>query len=269
MIYLFAGSSQIKVSSNNSKNQDTEMKTNTQNPIIRLAILSFLFLSTLSCTRVYLPNAAQTVFYDNEGDASIAAFTGTNGFDGQISYAVTDDWFVGIAGSFMNADSNKEDATDFIRHSYYEGGFGYYSKFGSRGKYNIQGGIGRGNIETISVYSFFGDHAVPGTGVYHKYFLQNTIGFSTSAIDLGGNVRFNYVDFQHLRIYDEIFRHQKDYFIEPTFFLRAGWKNFRYNMQCSLIFGLKRDRPFDYDWLRINMGLSYQFNIFGKSKEEY
>ena len=87
-------------------------------------------------------------------------------------------------------------------------------------------------------------------------------------VDLGGAVRYSYVDFykfssdrQDIEPVEHIYNH----FIEPTFFVRVGYKYVKWHFQYSLAFGLREESPFDYKINRISIGLTFKYNILGKN----
>lgn len=226
-----------------------------------------LFILFQSCTPVYIPNVSNTAFYEDSGDLSASVFLGSTGYDGHVSYALSDHVFLHSGGSFFYEDSSSQNREDYIKHYYYEGALGYYTNFASKGQTTLQIGVGRGAAEAVSIFKFIDYNEIPITGKYLKYFFQSTLGFSTKIIDFGGCVRYNYVEFFRYRYKDEEYTTDVyNHFMEPAVFIRAGWKYFRYHAQVSYILGLRNNSPFDYDFLRFSVGFSFKYNLFGKNK---
>ncbi len=239
-----------------------------RNRFFQWCVFAFpLLMFFKACTPVYIPNVSNTAFYDNSGDISASAFLGTSGFDGQLSYALSDHIYLHSGGSFFYDDSNRQEREDYIKHYYYEGALGYYTDFASKGKTTFHIGIGRGVTEAVSIFEFIDYNEIPITGKYLKYFFQSTMGLSTNIVDFGGCVRYNYVEFYRYTYREENYRTDVyNHFIEPAVFIRAGWKSFRYHAQISYILGLRNESPFNYDFLRFSVGFSFKYNLFGKNK---
>lgn len=213
----------------------------------------------------YRPNVANTTFYENNGDFGASGFIGSTGFDGQLSYAFSDYFYLLGSGSFTFQDSNKAEVIDYEKHYYYEGGLGFYSTIGTKGRFTFHFGMGKGTSRIIGISNIFGYHEVPQRGKYFKYFIQSTMGFSTSIIDFGGSVRYNYVDFYQFQVRDNLQKNVFNHFFEPAFFIRAGWRYWRTHVQLSIIDGLRKESPFSYDYFRVSVGFSFKYNLFGKN----
>ncbi|MEJ2053713.1 MAG: hypothetical protein P8X42_07310 [Calditrichaceae bacterium] len=237
---------------------------------MRLLVLrTFVLLSSAvffySCAAVYIPNVAHTTFYEGSGDLSISGFTGSTGFDGQISYAVTDNMYLYGAAAYLNEDSTLENNDDFLNHSYQEGAIGYYHVMGNSGRYTMHMGYGQGEAEAIDRYIFFGNQELKALGKYRKYFFQSCLGMSNNIVDFGGAIRYNYVDFYEFSSSNETREHIFNHFIEPTFFVRLGYKYIKWHFQYSLTLGLRDDSPFDYKVNRISVGVTFKYNILGNN----
>jgi len=232
---------------------------------LRIFIISLSAVFFYSCAAVYVPNVAHTEFYEGAGDISVSGFSGSTGFDGQLSCAVTDNIYIYGAAAFLNEDSTLENNDDFLEHSYQEGAIGYYHIMGSSGRYTMHMGYGQGEAEAVDNYVFFGDRNIKATGKYRKYFFQSCLGMSNNVVDFGGAIRYSYVDFYEFKSASETREHIYNHFIEPTFFVRLGYKYIKSHFQYSLAFGLRNNSPFDYRVNRISLGLTFRFNILGEN----
>ena len=240
---------------------------------MRLSTIKIFFVISIaiifsSCAAVYVPNVAHTTFYEESGDVSVSGFIGSTGYDGQVSFAVTNNLYIYGAANFMDEDSTSETNDDFLKHSYQEGALGFYHVMGTSGRYTMHAGIGHGEAEAFDRYNFFGDVEVKAKGDYRKYFFQSALGMSNDIVDLGGAVRYSYVDFYKFRSDREDIEpveHVYNHFIEPTFFVRVGYKYVKWHFQYSLAFGLRDESPFEYKINRISIGLTFKYNILGKN----
>lgn len=234
---------------------------------ILVIISSAIILS--SCATVYVPNVAHTTFYEESGDLSVSGFAGTTGFDGQVSAAITNNIYLYGAAAFMDKDSTTEMDDDYLDHSYQEGAIGFYHVMGTSGRYTMHMGYGQGKAEAVDNYnSLFGEQTIFAKGDYHKYFFQSALGMSKNVVDLGGAIRYCYVNFDKFNpdVEDiEPVKNVYNHFIEPTFFVRVGYKYIKWHFQYSFAFGLRDESPFDYKRNRISMGITFKYNILGKN----
>ena len=127
-----------------------------------LKILSIVSIAIIlsSCAAVYVPNVAHTTFYEESGDLSVSGFTGSTGYDGQVSAALTNNLYFYGAASFLEEDSTSENYDDFLHHTYQEGAIGYFNTMGTSGRYTMHAGFGHGEAEAVDRYDFFGDQVL-------------------------------------------------------------------------------------------------------------
>lgn len=221
-----------------------------------------------SCAAVYVPNVAHTTFYEESGDVSLSGFIGSTGYDGQVSAAITNNLYIYGAASFMEEDSTSYEDDDYLKHNYQEGAIGFYHCIESSGRYTMHMGIGHGEAEAYDRFNFFGDQKVAADGKYRKYFFQSALGMSKDIVDLGGSIRYSYVDFYEFNSNGEDYgrvEHIFNHFIEPSFFVRLGYKYVKLHFQYSRAFGLSHESPFNYKSNRISMGITFKYNILGKN----
>ena len=221
-----------------------------------------------SCAAVYVPNVAHTTFYEEGGDLSVSGFVGTTGYDGQVSAAITNNLYLYGAASYLKEDSTSYEDEDYLKHNYQEGAIGFYHCMGSSGRYTMHMGMGHGEAEAYDRYEFFGENKVTADGKYRKYFFQCALGMSKDIVDLGGSIRYSYVDFYKFNSNREDYgtvEHIFNHFLEPSFFVRVGYKYIKWHFQYSLAFGLKDESPFDYKINRISMGLTFKYNLLGRN----
>ncbi len=240
---------------------------------MRLSIQKiFILISTAiifsSCAAVYVPNVAHTTFYEESGDLSASGFVGSTGYDGQVSFAFTNNLYFYGAASFMEEDSTSYEDDNYLKHNYQEGAIGFYHCIESSGRYTMHMGIGHGEAEAYDRFNFFGSNKVTAEGKYRKYFFQSALGMSKDIVDLGGAIRYSYVDFYKFNSNREDYgtvEHIFNHFLEPSFFVRVGYKYIKWHFQYSLAFGLRDESPFDYKINRISMGITFKYNILGKN----
>lgn len=133
---------------------------------------TYLFLIVLvvvvGCAPVYVPNARHTHQLSEKGEIAAGGYAGTNGSDVQLAYAVSDDFGVLAAGSFIQ---NTE--SDFHKHKYGEFALQFQEAFNT-GRFEVMTGYGFGTTTTDGY-----------TGNYGKFFLQPNFGLETNFIDAG------------------------------------------------------------------------------------
>src|SRR6056297_213766 len=103
--------------------------------------LGFLF----SCSPEYIPNMANSPMFSNKGEFQANIATGTSNFDAQAAYAITDHIGIMVNGSYGNETNDTTD--DYHKHSFIEGGLGYFENLGESLRYEIYGGYGIGKTE--------------------------------------------------------------------------------------------------------------------------
>jgi hypothetical protein len=227
-------------------------------PLLIVALLS----ASNGCAPVYIPPAAHTDLFTGEGEFHAAVYTGSNGYDGQAAYALTD--HLSLAGAFSYDDQSANDTT-FQRHSYGEFAIGWFT-YNDGLHLEALAGIGRGHAEAgdvdlhLDLFAPIEDttYLLTERGDYTRYYLQGNLGTSGRIFEEGWNLRgelgiasrLALVDFSRFTRNDTTSYHTNSLFTEFILFARAGGDLLSFELQLGLSSSLRSELPFDYDpWM--------------------
>lgn len=205
-----------------------------------------------ACSPLYIPSAKHTHFLDTEGEANVAAYSGTNGFDIQGAYAITPK--LGVVTAISAA--NKTDSSSNTEHQHFaiEAGVDYYKKLGDKGRFEALAGLGFGNAEAVKT--------ITTKGSFSNFFLQSNIGFESRALDVGLAMRMNQVVFYKFETSNTTSNNSEAAtFFEPSLFARLGWERLKLEVQMGLATPLQRDINFQYESLTVALGIRYNWNV--------
>lgn len=216
------------------------------------ALSCVTFLS--SCSMMYMPNTINTPLFGEKGDLEVAAYTALNGYDVQAAYAPTDHIGVMLNTNFL--DNSTDSTMNFHRHFFIEGGVGYYTKIGEKGRAEVYGGYGMGTLNSVwDSGSLFANNAQVSN---NRIFIQPAIGLSNDIIDFSFSPRFAYVNATQGNI------KASELFIEPTVTLKAGYKYVKAVTQMGLSFPLDKTAGFLYQPFLLSFGLQVNVGEFFK-----
>ncbi len=174
--------------------------------------LGIIILFLDSCAPVYIPNTSNTPLLTNRKEVQASIHAGTSGFDPQFAYAVTDHMGIMLNGSFLNSTSDSTE--DYHKHRFFEAGAGYYTHFGTRGKFETFAGAGFGKVDALYWLS-------RSDVSFNRYFIQPSVGFTTKIVDAGLSTRIVIVS------YNQISEDVTGVFFEPIFTLKAGFDHIK------------------------------------------
>jgi len=172
-----------------------------------------------SCTPLYYPNKLNVPLMTNKGEGQGNIAYGFNGLDLQGAYAVTEN--IAIMGNFSYMEKSDHS------HRFGELGAGYYTKLSEVGRFEVFGGYGYGTAET------YYDNLNYAKGLYHRIFLQPTIGFTSKIVDGGLSLRPVFVSFPKISGTTFTSDNLNLLFIEPAFTLKIGYKNVKSVIQIG------------------------------------
>jgi hypothetical protein len=215
--------------------------------IISLSAIAVMILN--SCAPAYVPSVVNAPLLTNQGEVQVAIHTGTAGVDPQFAWALSNHVGVMLNGSFAN---NTSDTTNnFHKHKFVEIGSGYYTNFGTRGKFETFGGVGFGSIQA----EYDNNLWVSRSDVeYTRFFIQPTVGFTTKVFDGGFSSRFVLVNL-----------HQESgsntgCFMEPALTGKFGYDHIKAVMQLGLSIPLNSNNvSFDYFPVLFSVGIQGNF----------
>ncbi len=222
-----------------------------------------LFLGTLlsGCTPSYVPSRVSTPMLKNKGQIHASIGQGTSGFTPQVAYAVGDNIGVMLNGSFLNRSVDKEISdsvvTDVSKHNYVELGLGYFTKLGTRGLFDIYGGVSRGNMHyTDTDEGLFSEEWSTETLdiVNSRFFLQPSIGLTSKNFD------FNLANRITLNHFGASANRRSNVYIEPTVTMKYGIEKVKFLSQVGIS---KAIRESDYFPVIFNVGA--QLELFTRN----
>ncbi|HEY9489838.1 MAG TPA: hypothetical protein VIQ51_15980 [Chryseosolibacter sp.] len=216
-------------------------------------------LAVTACAPVYVPNVRNSPMFTKAGEFQASVQVG-NGLEGQGAFAVADHFGV-IANYSFNDDTDHANKESFLRHSFFEGGAGYFSNK-EDSFFEIFAGYGRGKGTTFDTYGFLGTQAVASTGRYHRYFLQPAFGLNKNDLHFSFAPRLSMVDFYEFstELVRTTVEEQPKFFFEPAFIGKANFANNHLFaiFQAGVSLGLSEDVYFDRRTFQISGGLGFR-----------
>jgi hypothetical protein len=220
-----------------------------------------IILIISGCAPVYIPNTTNAPLFSNRGELLVAGFGGTNGYDAQFAYAITDHVAMIANGSFQSkSDSSALDR--YHKHLFGELGAGYYTKLGDRARFECFGGYGLGQAETGYDYTFFTHNSGVVKGMYERYFIQTDFGISSTfdVVTSGISLKGSYVNFFKFSSgLEEIHESRSNMYFEPAVFIRVGWKYIKFQFQFGGSILTNENPAFNHQPFMLSGGLV--FNI--------
>lgn len=214
--------------------------------------LLFLMLSgfLFSCSPEYIPNMANSPMFSNKGEFQANIATGTSNFDAQAAYAITDHIGIMVNGSYGNETNDTTD--DYHKHSFIEGGLGYFENIGESLRYEIYGGYGIG--KTKGFYETFVLDSITDADL-SRFFIQPGIGVATGIFDASFSPRFVLVKMTpNIESFD---KGGYNTFFEPVITSKIGYKWVKFIIQFGFSIPIGNDDlHFDYQPFIFNFGLN-------------
>ena len=181
----------------------------------------------------------------NRKEVQASIHAGTSGFDPQFAYAVTDHIGIMLNGSFLNSTSDSTE--DYHKHKFFETGAGYYTHFGTRGKFETFAGAGFGKIDVLYWLS-------RSDVSFSRYFIQPSVGFTTKVVDAGLSTRIVIVS------YNQTSADVPGVFFEPVFTLKAGFDHLKAVGKIGFSFPLNSENiNFDNQPFILSLGIQANF----------
>lgn len=205
--------------------------------IIRFVILFVILIFLNGClSYYYVPNSHNVPLLQdkNEGRVLMAVSGGENfgGAELMGAYSLTRHFGV-MANGFFNSQG-------FYSGGGYFGeiGAGYFNSLYKKIVFETYGGIGWGEITYLDLLN---DKSFVN---YSRYFIQPSIGFTSSSFDIAVSSRFCWLNFQDV---DDICSSEKEnlckssFLFEPAFTIRSGWEYFK--LQCQIGYSTNLNNP--------------------------
>jgi len=233
-----------------------------------------ILLIATSCAPVYVPNARNAPMFKEGGEMQLnAQLSGTRGYEAQAGVAVSN--HVGIISNiaYAKSSSTTED-DDYFRHSFFEGGIGYFDN-SEKFAFEVYAGYGKGRGTVDGDFEIFDDPdggEVRVRSRYQRFFIQPAIGSNHRRIfNWTGVLRMSVVDFTSFTSdgVEADLNADPVLFIEPAFIgkLNFGQTGIYANFQAGLSFP-RQEIDFDYEPVFVSIGLGVRFSLLGKPKTE-
>jgi len=223
---------------------------------------SFTFFS---CAPVYVPNVRNAPLFRGAGEFQGSVHFG-EGIDAQGAVSITK--HIGVIGNYesVNRNTSDENDNDYIKHTFWEAGVGYYEN-SDKISYEVFGGYGRGEGTSYDYYSWFGSNEINATGTYQRFFIQPSIGSNHNIFNWIVSTRISYVDFQKFTYDNQVVDFNSPaLFFEPAFTGRIffGQSPIYTQFQTGFSFTTQGDTVFDYQPFQLSFGIGLRFG--GKPK---
>ncbi len=214
-------------------------------PKLNHLVLGLIVLILSSCSPLYVPNVANVPLLSNKGEFQASVYTGTAGFDPQLSYAITDNIGVMVNASFANRKSDS--TSNFHKHNFFEGGLGYYKPFSEFGKFEVFGGFGYGKVQGSYISPLWQSSADIS---YSRFFIQPAFGISREYIDVSFASRIVFVNFNQV-----VSQNSYSIFMEPVITAKFGYKYVKAVFQFGVSYPFNQSVSFDYDPIMMSIGI--------------
>jgi hypothetical protein len=211
--------------------------------------LSCIIIIVWACAPAYIPNVVNTPLLTGKNDLNLAVYTSTAGFDAQSSFAVTDQ--IGIMANGSWADRTSDSSNNFHKHAFFEGGLGYYSRFGNSGVADVYAGYGYGWVESNYDVGFYTDYA---NATISRIFIQPGVGAVTDIFDGSFSSRLVMVTISQGNV------SETGYFIEPVLTGKVGYKYVKFVAQMGMSIPFDKDQ-FDFEYQPFMISLGMQVNL--------
>lgn len=252
-------------------------------------ILVFFVNAFSSCSpRIYFPDRTNAPMLREAGEVKLTSSLKVQNnaeapktvLSPSFDLAVSPVKGLGIMACYRSTNrySNEEDFYDYNYQDsiHYTGnraefGLGYYLPFGSRGLFDLYGGVGFGSLKRKNLQNYFGNYEAK----YFQVFLQPSVGFyANDVFEMCGGVRLQLQKYSNFTTDTAKFRYEftepNTDITDPTFLiagpfmnLNVGYQYVKFNMQFGANFSaskphLRMEQPF-YLSMGITLGLAPRF----------
>lgn len=234
---------------------------------VKLLLLFSLIILSESCAPIYIPSDINAPLFTNEGEAVLSLNYGSNGFNYQAAYALSENLAFQINGQSMSQDVDNDtkqstrisDPKQTI--SYHEAAFGFFNSINESTVIEIFAGFGFGNASAFDKYNIFTSDKIYAEGEYYKLFLQADIGAKMKFLEGGFAIRLAELHYNDLRFENYEFTGEPNsIFFEPALFLRLGGPNFKVKTQIGFASKLKDEEFIQYESMTMSIGFIIRLN---------
>ncbi len=227
--------------------------------------LVILLLAT-SCAPTYIPNIRNSPMFTQKGEVQLNFQVG-NGLNGQGAWAISENFGVIGSYSYLKRNSSDQNSIDYRKHTFAEGGFGYFKNTESM-FYEFFAGYGEGTGFSDDALAFLGSTNNTAAGNYKRYFFQPAFGLNKKTMFVSFVPRFSLVDFTEFAtggvryVVDE----DPSLFFEPAVIGRVNFdQNFYFTFQGGFSLPVTTDPFFEHRVFHLSSGIGVRFGGTPKS----
>ena len=250
--------------------------------------ISGITLMLSACTTLYKPNPIHSPMLTNKGEGHISTTLGISGTglaSMQAAYAVSDHIGIMTDGMFHYRETNYTDpynsGQEILKIFSGEVGIGYFEKFGVNQKQLFQIYTGGGYGTTKAKITYINEPNPVISANFYNMYIQPGVVFTGNYMDLGIDVRMNYVNLFNVNayLYDSFDFWNTNYnftsdstlqfvLLEPNFTMKVGSKHLKGIFQAGLTipivnadgyFATNSDVFYFAPVFKLNIGVSYVF----------
>lgn len=245
-------------------------------------ILLFTTLATLTLSSCYRPlyraEAVHDPMLSKQGEVAanasvlVAGVYNFPSFDLGVGFSPVD--HLGLKASWRNRGFNNSGSLDNdeylrkMRGSTFEGGIGYYDRYGANGLVSVYANFTAGYNRDRSYYSSNGQTRDMLNSRFRAFSVQPAVGMSKRNITMVGGVKLGFYQFYDIESYES--HYSQAYYnsitntlypiFEPYYNFEAGSSNIRFNFQAGFAVAPGGpDRDDNFFTPKISVGITARF----------
>ena len=222
--------------------------------IIKLLLIFLVTLLLASCTTLYQPNSLNIPLLEKKNEGSLIVSTGTNLFEIQSAYAITDNY--AIMFNYSKADNGGELS---FKQSFGEFAVGYFAPLNNINVVETYLGGGYGKSSNLDKWDLpdNSETTFKSSSTFFRLFAQGNFGVKTDNVELGVAVRASYLHLSELKIQEYSSDISIDgFFIAPVLFLRIGLPPLKLNAQLGFSYSANYPNASFYQPIIMSVGLA-------------
>ncbi|HEY0742809.1 MAG TPA: hypothetical protein VGD40_15170 [Chryseosolibacter sp.] len=214
-----------------------------------------------SCAPTYIPNIRNSPMFTDKGEVQLNFQVG-NGLNGQGAWALSEHFGVMANYSYLKRSGDEEDNIDYRKHTFGEGGVGYFKNTEDM-FFEFFAGYGEGMGASDDALSFLGSSGTAtAAGNYKRYFFQPAFGMNKKTVFVSFVPRFSLVEFTEFSSGGVRYVVNEDptLFFEPAVIGRVNFHdNFYFIFQGGFSVPVTDDPFFEYRTFQTSTGIGVRF----------
>ncbi len=219
----------------------------------------FISIAFASCNAFYVPALVNTPMFEEKNETSINASVGTNGYNFQGAYSITNNLAFMANSKFIKKQSYGYHGESLNVSRNAELGVGYYRKLIDEYKFELFSGIGyEENSLSFNVYN----NAENNFYKKYNFFIQPSFGATSNNIEAVFSLKINSLTF-HSNSFSGKYRDLPyTAFFEPAFTIRYGYKYIKLFNQLGMSVPYLYQSLFVHNFTYNTGFYAYQFIYF-------